>query len=179
MAVLKILESKSEIDQTRIALIGHSYGGFIAAHLSIQYPSLYKAIALSNPIVNLASMASTSSMPDWVWQMLGKNYTHSSVATEIYLDAWNRYPLYLLIKIEKVAKYILFHHKALTIVPNFFLNRSPLSQVDSLLAATLIFVGAKDQKVLPETQGIALHRDLSSRFIPTELYHYPGKWLKS
>ena len=75
--------------------------------------------------------------------------------------------------------YILFHHKALTIVPNFFLNRSPLSQVDSLLAATLIFVGAKDQKVLPETQGIALHRDLSSRFIPTELYHYPGKWLKS
>ena len=101
-AVLKILETKSEIDQSRIALIGHSYGGFIAAHLSIQYPSLYKAIALSNPIVNLASMASTSNMPDWVWQMLGKNYTHSSVSTEIYLDAWNRYLLYLLIKIEKV-----------------------------------------------------------------------------
>jgi hypothetical protein len=53
--------------------------------------------------------------------------------------------------------------------------RSPLSKVDSLLAATLIFVGANDQKVLPETQGIALHRDLSSRFVPTALYHYPGK----
>lgn len=43
-----------------------------------------------------------------------------------------------------------------------------------MYASTLIFVGAEDQKVLPETQGIALHRDLSSRFIPTALYHYPG-----
>merc|ERR1712150_402942 len=25
------------------------------------------------------------------------------------------------------------------------------------------------------TQGIALHRDLSSRFIPTALYHYPDE----
>ena len=90
-AILKVLETKIEIDESRIALIGHSYGGFIAAHLSIRYPMLYKAIALSNPIANLASMASASNMPDWVWQMLGKNYTHSSVSTEIYLDAWNRY----------------------------------------------------------------------------------------
>ena len=84
------METKSEIDHSRIALIGHSYGGFIATHLSIQYPSLYTSIVLSNPIVNLASMASTSNMPDWVWQMLGKNYTHSSISTDIYLDAWNR-----------------------------------------------------------------------------------------
>ena len=80
----------SGIDQSRIAVIGHSYGGFIATHLAIKYPNTYNAIVLTNPIVNLAAMASTSSVPDWVWQMLGKNFTHSSVATDIYIDAWNR-----------------------------------------------------------------------------------------
>jgi acylaminoacyl-peptidase len=84
------LETKHEIDQNKIGVIGHSYGGFIATHLAIRYPNTYKSIVLTNPIVNLASMASTSSVPDWVWQMLGKNFTHSSVATDIYIDAWNR-----------------------------------------------------------------------------------------
>ena len=85
-----ILETKHEIDQNKIGVIGHSYGGFIATHLSIRYPNKYKSIVLTNPIVNLASMASTSNVPDWVWQLLGKNFTHSSVATDIYIDAWNR-----------------------------------------------------------------------------------------
>ena len=88
--MLRILEAKSEIDQNKMALIGHSYGGFIAAHLAIQYPTIYRTLVLTNPIVNLASMASTSTVPDLVWQMLGENFTHSSVATDIYIEAWNR-----------------------------------------------------------------------------------------
>ena len=60
-------------------------------------------------------------------------------------------------------------------MPNHVLRRSPLRNVDSLLSATLIFVGANDEKVLPEPQGISLHRALSSRFVPTALYHYPGR----
>ena len=62
-------------------------------------------------------------------------------------------------------------------MPNHVLRRSPLRNVDSLLSATLIFVGANDEKVLPEPQGISLHRALSSRFVPTALYHYPGRML--
>ena len=50
-----------------------------------------------------------------------------------------------------------------------------MSKVDNIFAATLIFVGANDEKVLPESQGIALHRALTSRFVPTALYHYPGE----
>ena len=60
-------------------------------------------------------------------------------------------------------------------MPYHALHRSPLRNVDSLLSATLIFVGANDEKVLPEPQGISLHRALSSRFVPTALYHYPGR----
>ena len=86
----KVLETNTQIDQTRIAVIGHSYGGFVAAHLAIRYPNVYTVISLTNPIINLAGMASTSSIPDWVWQMLGKNYTHSSVATDVFIDAWHR-----------------------------------------------------------------------------------------
>ena len=62
-------------------------------------------------------------------------------------------------------------------MPYHALHRSPLRNVDSLLSATLIFVGANDEKVLPEPQGISLHRALSSRFVPTALYHYPGRML--
>ena len=79
-----------QFDQSRVALIGHSYGGFIATHLAIKYPTIYKVVVLTNPIADLAAMASTSSVPDWVWQMLGENFTDSSVASDIYIDAWNR-----------------------------------------------------------------------------------------
>ena len=89
-AVLKVLETNDEIDQNRIAVIGQSYGGFIATHLAIEYPNMYSVLVLTNPIVDLAAIASTSSVPDWVWQMLGKNFTHNSVATDIYMEAWNR-----------------------------------------------------------------------------------------
>ena len=97
----KVLERNTQIDQTRIAVIGHSYGGFVAAHLAIRYPNVYTVISLTNPIINLAGMASTSSIPDWVWQMLGKNYTHSSVifTDKLFLitihlyffNAWSRF----------------------------------------------------------------------------------------
>ena len=54
------------------------------------FPDTYNTLALTNPIVNLAAMAITSSVPDWVWQMLGKNFTGSGDVTDIYIDAWNR-----------------------------------------------------------------------------------------
>lgn len=56
----------------------------------------------------------------------------------------------------------------------FLPNRSPLRQVSDIRASTLIFIGAEDTKVLPEPQGIALYRGLNSRYVPTELYKYPG-----
>ena len=87
---MKLLQMHSEIDRNRIAITGHSYGAFIATHLAIKYPDTYNTLALTNPIVNLAAMAITSSVPDWVWQMLGKNFSGSGDVTDIYIDAWNR-----------------------------------------------------------------------------------------
>jgi dipeptidyl aminopeptidase/acylaminoacyl peptidase len=55
-------------------------------------------------------------------------------------------------------------------------DKSALSYVDKLSAATLIFLGSEDKRVLPESQGIALYKALRSRMTtPTSLYHYPGK----
>ena len=90
-AVTMALEKYNAIiDPTRVALIGQSYGGFIAMHLAIKEPSMYKAVVLTNPIVNLAAMASASTIPDLAWQLLGENFTQSSVASDIYIEAWNR-----------------------------------------------------------------------------------------
>lgn len=89
-AIMKALRDFPYLDGSRVALVGYSYGGFVASHLAIMNQDMYKVLVLLNPIVDLAAMASTSSVSDWVWQMLGLNYSHSSVATDIYIDAWHR-----------------------------------------------------------------------------------------
>ena len=42
--------------------------------------------------------------------------------------------------------------------------------------ASLIFVGSKNERVLPESQGIALYKAMRSmKLSPTSLYHYPSE----
>lgn len=56
-------------------------------------------------------------------------------------------------------------------------EKSPLNKVNHIKAATLIFVGTEDKRVLPEAQGIAFYKALRSQMTtPTALYHYPGKY---
>ena len=61
---------------------------------------------------------------------------------------------------------------------NFFtFFRSSLSKVDDLEdTATLIFIGSENEKVLPESQGIAMYKAMRSKKLsPTSLYHYPSE----
>ena len=58
-----------------------------------------------------------------------------------------------------------------------FFIRSPLSKADEIMASTLIFVGAEDQRVLPETQGIPLYKAIKgNQKAATTLYNYPGTY---
>ena len=57
----------------------------------------------------------------------------------------------------------------------FSVSRSPLSKIHLIRnTPSLIFVGAEDERVLPEAQGISLYKAMKSQNIsPTSLYHYP------
>jgi dipeptidyl aminopeptidase/acylaminoacyl peptidase len=54
------------------------------------------------------------------------------------------------------------------------LAASPLGRVDSLVAPTLIMVGASDRRV-PPAQGLALYRALRARGRTARLLVYPAE----
>jgi len=58
---------------------------------------------------------------------------------------------------------------------------SPLSNVGKIKGKTLVFVGDKNNIIVPEAQGIALYKALHFRNMSPALYHYPdsGNSLKS
>lgn len=63
------------IDPNRTVLIGGSHGGFLVAHLSAQYPDMFKAVVARNPIVDIPSMGIGSDIPDWCYTETGHDFT--------------------------------------------------------------------------------------------------------
>jgi acylaminoacyl-peptidase len=55
------------IDETRVGVCGGSHGGFLSAHLIGQYPDLFKVAAMRNPVTNIATMTTSTDIPDWCY----------------------------------------------------------------------------------------------------------------
>lgn len=71
-----VLESyESVIDPARVAICGGSHGGFLAAHCTSQYPEFFQAAVMRNPVTNIASMVTSTDIPDWCFaECLGEEY---------------------------------------------------------------------------------------------------------
>jgi len=59
------MENFSVIDGDRVGICGGSHGGFLTAHCTSQYPEFFKAAAMRNPVTNIASMITSTDIPDW------------------------------------------------------------------------------------------------------------------
>ena len=53
------------LSASRVAVVGGSHGGFLGAHVAGRHPELFKASVLRNPVTNIASMVTTTDIPDW------------------------------------------------------------------------------------------------------------------
>jgi pimeloyl-ACP methyl ester carboxylesterase len=64
-ATQAILSLEPPLVSPKCAIFGGSHGGFLTAHMIGQYPQLYAAAALRNPVINIPAMFTTSDIPDW------------------------------------------------------------------------------------------------------------------
>ena len=53
----------SLVDGGRVSVVGGSHGGFLTGHLIGQFPEVFKAACMRNPVTNVASMATVSDIP--------------------------------------------------------------------------------------------------------------------
>eukprot|EP01034_Spumella_vulgaris_P017873 gene17873-22809_t len=47
----------------QVSVVGGSHGGFLAGHLIGQFPNVFKAAAMRNPVTNIPSMYTVSDIP--------------------------------------------------------------------------------------------------------------------
>ncbi|XP_046424381.1 acylamino-acid-releasing enzyme-like [Neodiprion fabricii] len=95
-ATREALEKYPWLDASRMGLSGGSHGGFLVAHLSGQYPNLYRSVVARNPVIDIAAMFTISDIPDWCPAVTGFSY-HESVpqplGTEMFVKMFESSPI--------------------------------------------------------------------------------------
>lgn len=145
------------LSRAQIGVVGGSHGGFLGAHLAAQFPDTFRAIALRNPVTDIAAMMGISDIADWCYvEALGAqrvvdeniDYYSPAPSPEYRLRMW---------EVSPVA-----HRSVVT--PGGY------------KAATLICLGMKDRRV-PASQGLAyyqlLRRYHNAQGVPLQLLCFP------
>ncbi|KAH0634197.1 hypothetical protein KY289_038043 [Solanum tuberosum] len=130
-------------DQSKIAAVGISHGGFLTTHLIGQAPDKFAAAAARNPVCNFAIMVGTTDIPDWCYfEAFGSEAKSSFTAAPSA------------------------EHLAL------FYDKSPISHVSKVKTPTLMLLGVKDLRV-PITDGLQYARALKEKGVEVKVMMFP------
>ena len=131
------------VDSKRLAICGGSHGGFLTGHCIGQFPDLFKAACMRNPVTNIASMITSTDIPDWaVIEACGLGqYDWSQFTGPTPEQLTEMY------------------------------QKSPIAHSKNVKTPTLVALGTKDLRV-PPSQGLEYYHILRSRGVTTKLLLY-------
>ncbi|KAF8900475.1 Alpha/Beta hydrolase protein [Gymnopilus junonius] len=131
-------------------ITGGSHGGFLTAHLIGQFPKLFSAAIMRNPVISVGEI-STSDIRDWYFSEFALPYPLSSSPSNSSSSATDANTTDDLPPIVLPETYKILY------------EASPISFVDNVCIPVLLLIGAADRRVAP-TQGIDYYHALKARF---------------
>jgi len=138
----------AQLGRGKLFFFGGSHGGFLGAHLVGQFPDIFTAAVLRNPVISVGEI-STSDIPDWYYAEFGLEYpiassrpiSHSSSESDSDVNA---------IQLGMVPE-----------VYQKLYDASPLRFADKVTADVLLLIGKDDLRVAP-TQGYGYYHTLKA-----------------
>ncbi|KAJ6483537.1 Alpha/Beta hydrolase protein [Mycena vitilis] len=128
-------------------VMGGSHGGFLTAHLIGQFPDVFTAAVIRNPVISTDPLS--SDIPDW------------------YFNEWDiDYPIYsspegFPIRVEQDNNHALPPRRTPSESQRIFAS-SPIAYVDAVKANVLLHLGGSDLRVTP-THGLEYYHALKGR----------------